>query len=369
MDQSLNQKLRKELVKIQSNNTAGKSKKATKAGKKPTLNQTQNKTIKKHRAKKLVYIVPADVQDRAPINTKEVDLVINEPINGLHPNMPGLKSITINYFDLAWRKWFGYQNFKNIEKLHVDCSLETEDFWDDLGDFRMTASGWKVVIQNNLEAMFTGMENLKHLYLHSTVARFWDQIEGPSKLESADVNCYYPFIKASSKTLKDLKLITSDSAWDGDNLYEIFDGYRKLEKFSALMTLNDDDFKYSLKNKNRLKCLDIHFKGDNYMKCLMFILAATPSLEELTIYSELSSDMVQHLARTLKKLKKVTARGGISTYALDTLDCLKGAKRKKLNTDFEIIWEENRPWKREFLDIDTVLTDEEEEEEGEEMGR
>lgn len=278
---------------------------------------------------------------------KSVKLVIEKGYDDpKKQDYSNIKSIVIKHFDLIWKGWFKSHEFTGIEELCIKCSLETEDIDDDY-------DSWKWVVQFNMQAIFSGMINLKHLYLRSEIPRFYDEICAPFKLESADVFCMYPFIESSSETLKQLKICLSGGYGGMEfgitELLNFYYNYKQLENLSAVFCLDSDDLLTALPKKDTIKHLDIHVyimsKNDSKIKessYLEFILASSPSLESLTIYIEISAAFIQFLARSMPNLKKLIGRGGIESSALTFFDELNA------KTNFKIILEENCPWQKVF---------------------
>lgn len=172
-------------------------------------------------------------------------------------DIPVVDSIALLNFDNNWRIWFEYHEFSNIQSLDINCSLYTIDLDTRNGrDFDLNKSN----VAENLSAIFSGMNNLKHLSLRCEIPN--DTVNANFELESAEVFCILPFIESSAKTLKRLKLLMLNGFAGYQlkihDLQDLFSRYEKLEDFAGVLHFHKEDLQKQLLTSVTILNLDIH---------------------------------------------------------------------------------------------------------------
>lgn len=197
---------------------------------------------------------PSEASKLIAIHSNDMELTIEEPtaerwISAKKCENPTIRKITINYFDEHWFDWFNINEFPSVQELKIDYNLCYSGSCND-------PSYW---VQHNMSAIFSGMQNLKHLYLR-TEGPGYDEFNPPFELESADIPDLFCVTALSPKSLRVLKVC---EVIQSHRLEELYIDYKNLKSLSAVIHFSQN--KEIPKNES-IVSLNVHIKDDLFGK-------------------------------------------------------------------------------------------------------
>lgn len=211
------------------------------------------------------------------------------------PVISNIRKLNLDYFDKSWLYWFRSCSFPSLNELCLKGEIDPE---------REDGSHKKVVrkFSDRLNDIFSGMQNLKHLYLRIEEPNYHHgkniDEKAPFQLDSADVNYMFSFLREGYydkvSELKSLKISKTIHYYE---LEEIFGLHKKLEKFTA--KIKGGDSRLITVNKS-ITTMDINITN---MEMLEPLMRSTPSLEVLYLRSFLTSPMINLIGKKRKSLE------------------------------------------------------------------
>jgi hypothetical protein len=216
-----------------------------------------------------------------------------------HPDfpleLPNIRKIVIKHFNYSWQTFFESCSFPNIQELWIDYDWE----------FDIHGSSWldqspKYTIPRNIEAILSGMKNLKHLFVESVEDTFNMDIRC-NKLETAyfgDRELPGIFLFGSENTLKSLKigqriLFEKKFIDDPTCLISIYNDFKRLKKLTVQVKSFKND-KVVVPVNNSIKILNIHAST---IQALEKILIASPSVKKLILHERMTSHLIHFIGK------------------------------------------------------------------------